>query len=237
MTLSLLPRERSEIAPGAVHVPDWLDVDEQGEIVDQWRRWSTGAVPMRATRLPGGGVMSVETVCLVWQWLPYRYVPTAEDWGGRPGVEFSDWLVAMGQRAVKAAYGDRVAAAAYRPDVALANWYGDGARMGMHQDKDERSLGPIVSLSIGDNCVFRFGNTEHRNRPYTDVELCSGDLFVFGGPSRLAFHGVTKVLAGTADPATGLTSGRLNLTMRETGLERETAPGRGRSGTDPEQRR
>ena len=89
--------------------------------------------------------------------------------------------------------------------------------MGMHQDKDERSGAPVVSLSIGDTCVFRFGNTESRGRPYTDVELGSGDLFVFGGASRFAYHGVPKVYPGTADPALGLT-GRLNLTLRETGL-------------------
>ena len=92
------------------------------------------------------------------------------------------------------------------------------AKMGMHQDRDERSDAPVVSLSLGDTCVFRFGNTEHRNRPYVDVELRSGDLFVFGGPSRFAYHGVTKTLPGTGDPDTGWTSGRLNVTMRETGL-------------------
>jgi alkylated DNA repair protein (DNA oxidative demethylase) len=76
----------------------------------------------------------------------------------------------------------------------------------------------VVSLSIGDSCVFRFGNTDNRGRPYTDVELMSGDLFVFGGPSRFAYHGVPKVYPGTAGPATDLSSGRLNITLRETGL-------------------
>ena len=92
--------------------------------------------------------------------------------------------------------------------------------MGMHQDRDERSDAPVVSLSVGDSCVFRFGNTSSRTRPYTDVELRSGDLFVFGGPSRFAYHGVPRTLPGTADPATGLTSGRLNITLRDTGLPR-----------------
>jgi alkylated DNA repair protein (DNA oxidative demethylase) len=90
--------------------------------------------------------------------------------------------------------------------------------MGMHQDKDEKSRAPVVSLSIGDRCVFRFGNTEDRGRPYTDVELGSGDLFVFGGPSRLAFHAVPKVYPGTAGPETGMSGGRLNITLRVTGL-------------------
>ena len=75
----------------------------------------------------------------------------------------------------------------------------------------------MVSLSLGDTCVFRFGNTETRTRPYTDVELRSGDLFVFGGPSRLAYHGVPRVYAGTAPPELGLT-GRLNVTLRVSGF-------------------
>jgi alkylated DNA repair protein (DNA oxidative demethylase) len=88
----------------------------------------------------------------------------------------------------------------------------------MHADRDERSLAPVVSLSLGAACVFRFGNTESRNRPWADVELESGDLFVFGGPSRLAYHGVPKTLPGTGDPGIGLGSGRLNITLRESGL-------------------
>ncbi|WP_309124423.1 alpha-ketoglutarate-dependent dioxygenase AlkB, partial [Arthrobacter sp.] len=91
------------------------------------------------------------------------------------------------------------------------------AKMGMHQDKEEKSLAPVVSLSIGDSCLFRFGNTENRNKPWTDVRLESGDLFVFGGESRLAYHGVMKTYPGTSDPALGLV-GRLNITLRVTGL-------------------
>ena len=66
--------------------------------------------------------------------------------------------------------------------------------------------------------MFRFGNTRGRNRPWTDVELESGDLFVFGGPTRLAYHGVTKTLPGTAPGGIGLDAGRLNITLRESGL-------------------
>jgi alkylated DNA repair protein (DNA oxidative demethylase) len=66
--------------------------------------------------------------------------------------------------------------------------------------------------------VFRFGNTASRNRPWTDVVLESGDLFVFGGPSRLAYHGVPRTLPGTGQSWTGLESGRLNITLRESGL-------------------
>ena len=129
---------------------------------------------------------------------------------------FPAWLGELGRRAVADALGPE---AAGRPayDIALINFYDGDARMGMHRDSDEKSDAPVVSLSLGDTCVFRFGNTETRTRPYTDVELRSGDLFVFGGPSRLAYHGVPRVHAGTAPPELGLT-GRLNVTLRVSGF-------------------
>ena len=64
-----------------------------------------------------------------------------------------------------------------------------------------------------------------RDSPYTDVELSSGDLFVFGGPSRLAYHGVPAVRPGTADPACGMRAGRLNITLRVTGMAPERGGG------------
>ncbi|MFE4694018.1 alpha-ketoglutarate-dependent dioxygenase AlkB family protein [Streptomyces sp. NPDC056749] len=220
---ALIPRPAREIAPGAWHVPDWLTPAQQRELVTACRAWATGPVPIRHTRLPRGGVMSVQTVCVGWHWQPYRYTRTADDVNGRRVAEFPDWMVRLGRRAVLAAYGDETSAQEYTPDTALINFYDGRARMGMHQDKEERSSAPVVSLSIGDTCVFRVGNTETRTRPYTDVELSSGDLFVLGGPSRFAYHGVPKVLEGTGDPDIGPASGRLNITMRVTGLER---PGR-----------
>lgn len=213
----LLPRDRREVAPGATHLPDWLTIDEQRELVEQCRIWARPPAPMRATRLPNGGVMSVKTACLGWHWIPYRYSRVAEDVDGAPVKPFPTWLADLGRRAVADAF-DAAAAAEYEPDAALVNFYDDDARMGLHQDKDERSDAPVVSFSFGDACVFRFGNPHTRGRPYIDIELRAGDLFVFGGPSRFAYHGVPKVLAGTADPSIGLAHGRLNITLRVTGL-------------------
>lgn len=215
---ALIPRPAMEIAPGAVHLPGWLTLERQRELVTACRAWATGPVPIRHTRLPRGGVMSVQTVCIGWHWQPYKYTRNADDVNGERVAEFPDWMVQLGRRALLDAYGDAQEAAAYTPDTALINFYDGQAKLGMHQDKDERSSAPVVSLSIGDTCVFRVGNTETRTKPYTDVELASGDLFVFGGPSRYVYHGVPKVYEGTADPATGLASGRLNITMRVTGL-------------------
>ncbi|MER8042251.1 alpha-ketoglutarate-dependent dioxygenase AlkB [Streptomyces sp. NPDC094032] len=207
MTEGLFPRERAAPAPGAVHVPGWLPFARQRELVAACRDFGRGPVTYRRTVLPGGGVMSVRSLCLGRRWEPYRYLDGV-------GAELPDWLAELGREALVEAYGSH---GGFAPDTALVNFYADGARMGMHQDREERSGAPVVSLSLGDTCVFRLGNTEDRGRPYTDVELASGDLFVFGGPSRFAYHGVPKVYAGTADPALGL-AGRLNITLRETGL-------------------
>ncbi len=220
----LLPRRRRVVAPGAVHVPDWLDRDAQRLLVAACREWSRpgpGRPGMAAAALPGGGTMSVRTVCLGWHWYPYGYSRRVDrgDGTGPPVIPFPDWLADLGRRAVADAYRDPAASAAYRPDIALVNHYDATARMGLHQDRDERSGEPVVSVSLGDECVFRFGNTEHRNRPWTDVELCSGDLFVFGGASRLAYHGVPRTRPGSGDPTLGLAGGRLNITLRVSGLD------------------
>ncbi len=215
---ALIGRLRTEPAPGAVHVPGWLTAAQQGDLVTACRSWALPPAGMRRTRMPSGGTMSVQTVCLGWHWLPYRYTRTAEDVDGAPVKSFPGWLADLGRRAVADAYGDDGAAARYAPDVALVNFYDEQARMGMHADKDERSGAPVVSLSVGDTCVFRFGNAGSRGRPWRDIELESGDLFVFGGPSRLAYHGVTRTRPGTGQPGPGLPAGRLNITLRESGL-------------------
>ena len=157
--------------------------------------------------------MTARQVCLGRHWYPSGYAPPAVDGDGAPVKPFPEWLDELARRAVRDALGEE--AGPY--DIALINFYDAEARMGMHRDADERSPQPVVSLSLGDTCVFRFGNTETRTRPYTDVELRSGDLFVFGGPARLAYHGVPTVHPGTAPPELGLT-GRLNLTLRVSGL-------------------
>ncbi|WP_336714250.1 alpha-ketoglutarate-dependent dioxygenase AlkB family protein [Arthrobacter sp. USHLN218] len=206
-----------EVSPGAVHIPGWLSLQQQRTLVEACREFGRGPVPYRAAKLPGGHEMSVRTLCLGWHWAPYKYTRTADDVNGARVLGFPGWLADWGRRALADAYGDRQEGG-YEPDTALINFYEDTAKMGMHQDKDERAGFPVVSLSVGDDCLFRFGNTETRTKPYTDIRLRSGDLFVFGGPARFAYHGVPRIYPGTADPECGLTGGRLNLTMRVTGL-------------------
>ncbi|NGO06123.1 alpha-ketoglutarate-dependent dioxygenase AlkB [Streptomyces sp. HC44] len=227
MDTELFPRSRTEVAPGAVHVPDWLDTGRQRELIEACRAWARPPAGLRTVRTPGGGTMTSRQVCLGWHWYPYGYARTVVDGDGATVKPFPEWLGELGRRAVADAFGggdalggdDALGGTSAAPyDIALINFYDADAHMGMHRDSDEKCDAPVVSLSLGDSCVFRFGNTQSRARPYTDVELRSGDLFVFGGPARLAYHGVPRVHAGTAPPELGLT-GRLNVTLRASGLQ------------------
>lgn len=227
------------VAPGAVHLPGWLGRAEQRQLVEACRAWSDRAGGLRSPRLPRRGTMSAQIACLGWHWLPYRYSKTVEDGDGRPVPPFPSELTELSRRALSEAVGlepsiadpgPRTGPVAdwYQPDVALINWYRPDARMGMHADREERISAPVVSVSLGDSCVFRFGNDAGRGRPWTDVVLGSGDLFVFGGPSRLAYHGVVKILPEPGASDLGGGPGRFNLTIRQSGLDRPD-----RSVTDP----
>jgi DNA oxidative demethylase len=202
----LFSRPQSELAPGAYHLPDWLDAAEQSTLATACVEWGKPPGGLRHVKVRNGE-MSVQTMCLGWHWQPYRYTRICEDTDQSRVKSFPAWLGDLGRRAVADACG----LTTYDPDVALINWYSPMAKMGLHQDKDERSMAPVVSFSIGDPCVFRFGNNDNRGRPWTDIELRTGDLFVFGGESRMAFHGVTKLRPGPY-------GGRWNVTLRESGL-------------------
>ena len=221
----LIARQATVVAPGAVHLPGWLDHRQQQRLVDACLRWADDGAGFRAPRMPSGSSMSVGIVCLGWHWFPYRYSRTIEDGDGRPVGAFPLRLGHTARRAVADAAAIEPAVAGdldgsserYQPDVALINRYQRGARMGMHADKDEPKPAPVVSLSLGDSGLFRFGTTDRRGS-HVDVVLESGDAFVFGGPARRCYHGVPKVLAGTGDPLLGIEGIRLNVTVRESGL-------------------
>jgi DNA oxidative demethylase len=210
-------RERREVLPAVVHVPDWLDMAAQRALVTAFRRWARPPAGLRHPRVPTGHLMSVQSVCLGWHWRPYAYSRTADDTDGAPVKPLPDDLADLARAAVAAAYGP-AAGAAYEPDAAIVNLYAPGAKLGLHQDGEEPSDAPVVTLSLGDTCVFRLAGLDRRTGPFTDVELASGDLLVFGGPSRRIYHGVPKVEPGTAPDGLGLPPGRLSITLRETGF-------------------
>lgn len=102
------------------------------------------------------------------------------------------------------------------PEACLVNYYAEGARMGLHQDRDEKDFSaPVVSVSLGDACRFRLGG-DKRSDPTQSVRLSSGDVVVLGGEARLAFHGVDRVYKGTSNLLSGWIAdgGRINLTLR-----------------------
>lgn len=128
-------------------------------------------------------------------------------------------VIALARDAVADAYGaDSAEAHAFTPDAAIVNRYPDGAKLGLHQDGEEPSDAPVVTISLGDTCTFRFADVDRRVGPFLDLELRSGDVLVFGREQRRVFHGVPKVFADTAPAGLGLSPGRLSITVRETGF-------------------
>ncbi len=107
---------------------------------------------------------------------------------------------------------NEVAGYPHPPECCLVNLYREGARMGLHQDRDEVELGaPVVSISLGDSAVFRVGGTSRRGRTVA-MTLASGDVVVMGGAARLCFHGIDRVRPGSSRLVPG--GGRINLTLR-----------------------
>jgi alkylated DNA repair protein (DNA oxidative demethylase) len=207
------------VLPGVVHVPNWLDADAQRLLAEDFRRWAVPPAGLRHPRVPTGHLMSVQSVCLGWHWHPYAYSRTADDTDGAPVKPLPDTLIQLARAAVAAAYGESSAEAiAYDPDAAIVNLYPESARLGLHQDGEEPSDAPVVTISLGDRCTFRLAGVDRRVGPFTDIEMGSGDLLVFGRENRRIFHGVPKVFPHTAPDGLGLPEGRLSITVRETGL-------------------
>ncbi|MDP2214831.1 alpha-ketoglutarate-dependent dioxygenase AlkB [Phenylobacterium sp.] len=168
------------------------------------------AAPFYRPVTPGGKPMSVEMTNLgplgwVTDAQGYRYQPT-HPMSGRPWPDIPQALLAL--------WAD-VADSAIPPDACLVNLYRDGARMGLHQDKDEADFAfPVLSVSLGDAAVFRVGGVERR-APTASVRLASGDVCLLAGPARLAHHGIDRVISGSSRLIPG--GGRINLTLRRAG--------------------
>jgi alkylated DNA repair protein (DNA oxidative demethylase) len=217
------PPAPQEVLPGVVHIPNWLGRDEQRDLADDFRRWALPPAGLRHPRVPTGHLMSVQSVCLGWHWFPYVYTRRADDTDGAPVKPLPDSLIELARAAVAATYGaDSAEAMAYAPDAAIVNLYADDARLGLHQDGEEPSDAPVVTISLGDRCTFRLAGVDRRTGPFTDLMMGSGDLLVFGRENRRIFHGVPKVFPDTAPhdlgSGLGLPRGRLSITVRETGL-------------------
>lgn len=202
-----MSREAVVLAPGLVHVPGYLDGPAQEELAEDIRA-AIRAAPLFTPRMPRTGKpFSVRmTNCGELGWVSdvngYRYQPvhpeTGEPWPPLPEVARRAWRELSGY--------------AHPPQACLVNVYDAKARMGLHQDRDEEDMeAPVVSLSLGQTGVFRYGGLA-RSDPTRSIKLRSGDALVFGGPSRLVFHGIDRLTAEGGDVLPH--GGRINLTLR-----------------------
>ncbi len=213
-----------EVAPGAFHLPAALSVDRQRAVADRCRALVDGAVPAYVPVVRGGGKMNVRMLCLGLHWngKTYAYESTRSDFDDLPAPPLPEEFTALAR-----AIGEAVEMP-FVPDLCILNYYDAEGRMGLHQDKDERTASleaglPVVSVSLGDTARFLFGGVRRKD-PVETILLESGDAFVFGGPSRLRHHGVSRIIPGTAPRELGL-AGRFNLTFRQYDVGAATSPG------------
>nr|WP_210308818.1 alpha-ketoglutarate-dependent dioxygenase AlkB [Shinella fusca] len=190
------------------YFPDRFDRAAQ-EVLVAAIRAVVAEAPLFMPRMPKTGKpMSVRmTNCGSLGWVTdkdggYRYQPTHPE-TGRPWPAIPDPLLAL---------WDAVSGYDKPPEACLVNFYDPDAKMGLHQDRDENEFAaPVVSVSLGDQCLFRVGGVS-RSDPTRSFRLSSGDVFVFGGESRLIFHGVDRIYPGTSTLLKN--GGRINLTLR-----------------------
>ncbi|MCV0394672.1 MAG: alpha-ketoglutarate-dependent dioxygenase AlkB [Rhizobiaceae bacterium] len=205
----------TDLPPGVRYRPGHLGPDAQAALVEDIRRVVAEA-PLYVPVMPRTGTeMSVRmTNCGTLGWVTdkeggYRYQSrhpvTGGAWPPIPPRLIALW--------------EEVADHAWPPEACLVNFYDEHARMGLHQDRDEATFdAPVVSVSLGDACRFRIGGPKRTDRTVA-LRLESGDVIVFGGESRLAFHGVDRIYPGSSTLLRN--GGRVNLTLR-----RVTAPER-----------
>jgi alkylated DNA repair protein (DNA oxidative demethylase) len=184
---------------------DHLSLRDQGVLIDCLRP-VLKAAPLFSPVVPGGGQMSVRmTSAGKYGWYSdrsgYRYAeqhPNGTPWPPIPDPILKIWADLTGL--------DRT------PDCCLINYYGESAKMGLHQDKDEADFSfPVLSISLGDEALYRMGNLTRKGKTES-IWLGSGDVVVMGGEARLAYHGIDRVRFKSSRLLPK--GGRLNLTLR-----------------------
>ncbi|MEM7299879.1 MAG: alpha-ketoglutarate-dependent dioxygenase AlkB [Pseudomonadota bacterium] len=196
---------------GVTHFPNHFDRDQQQSLLESIRAVVADA-PLYTPKMPKTGKpMSVRmSNCGELGWVTdkdhgYRYQghhpETGEPWPAMPSAFVELWNAVSGCEAPSQA--------------ALINFYTTASKMGLHQDRDEEDFSaPVVSISLGDDCRFRIGGTSRGGKTQSLI-LKSGDVLVFGGKSRLAYHGVDRIYPGTSDLLKD--GGRVNVTLRRVG--------------------
>jgi DNA oxidative demethylase len=192
---------------GLKHWPELLNRAEQEALVSELRT-AVAKAPLFTPLMPRTGrPFSVRMTNLgSLGWVSdrggYRYQSqhpdTGQNWPSMPQAIMDIW--------------SKVAGYPHPPEACLVNFYQGGAKMGLHQDKDEEDFAaPVVSISLGDTAIFRIGGTTRGGKTQT-LKLASGDVLVMGGDSRLSFHGIDRVNVGTSTLLKE--GGRINLTLR-----------------------
>ncbi|MEZ5753290.1 MAG: alpha-ketoglutarate-dependent dioxygenase AlkB [Paracoccaceae bacterium] len=195
---------------GLHYFPGLLDPSHQQALLSELRQ-VVAAAPLYAPVTPGGRPMSVRmTSAGRLGWITdgrgYRYEPrhpSGKAWPPIPQDVLAIW--------------HRITGLARGPDCCLVNFYGEGTKMGLHQDRDEGDFSfPVLSISLGDEALFRIGGTDRKD-PTESFWLKSGDVLLMGGPARLAWHGIDRLRFRSSRLLPG--GGRINLTLRvvETG--------------------
>lgn len=197
-----------ELPEDFVYLPGYLDRDAQASLLEAVRAGVAEAPLFTPTMPKTGKPMSVRMTnfgALGWvtdKERGYRY-QAAHPVTGTPWPQIPPVLLEMWRS---------LANYPKDPEACLVNFYGPDAKMGLHQDRDEKEFAaPVLSISLGDTCLFRIGGQE-RPGPAASLKLSSGDVVLLAGKSRLAFHGVTRIYPGTSTLLKG--EGRLNLTLR-----------------------
>lgn len=193
---------------GIRHLPGHLDRAAQQDLVEIIRRIVAEA-PLYTPVMPGTGKpMSVRmTNCGSLGWVAdkergYRYQSTHPA-TGKPWPAIPSELMVL---------WEQLASYPEPPEACLVNFYSDDAKMGLHQDKDEKEFAaPVLSISLGNTCLFRVGGLDRKDATGS-FKLSSGDIVLLGGEGRLAFHGVDRIYPGTSTLLKN--GGRINLTLR-----------------------
>jgi DNA oxidative demethylase len=194
-----------------IHKPFWTEAEQRRALEAVME--VAEAAPFYVPTMPRSGKpLSVKmTNCGSLGWLTdkeggYRYQPThpetGKPWPPIPEIVMDVWRA--------------VADYPHPPEACLINYYAPGTRMGLHQDRDEADFAaPVVSLSLGDDAMFRVGGTKRGDKTQS-VRLVSGDVAVLGAGARLAFHGVDRIYPGTSTLLKDwfAEGGRINLTLR-----------------------
>ena len=193
---------------GVTHWPQYLGESDQMAVLDAIRAGVAEAPLFVPTMPKTGKEMTVRMTNFgAFGWVTdkqngYRYQDT-HPVTGRPWPAIPDPLLAI---------WNAVSEFPAPPEACLVNFYGDHAKMGQHQDKDEEVFdAPVVSLSLGNDCLFRVGGTSRGGKTQS-FRLTSGDVMMLSGPARLAFHGVDRIYPDTSNLLKA--GGRINITMR-----------------------